>query len=81
MDVSWDYPDFHLDMSCWLRSLDDDQLTLVEHEEARWLAAEELDSVQWLPADVGVIEAIVAQIEKKTDNRSEFTRKAVAARL
>lgn len=61
VDVAWDYPDFHLDMSCWLCSLVDEHVTLVEHEDARWLSASELDTVQWLPADVEVIEAITRQ--------------------
>ena len=61
MDVAWDSPDFHLDMSCWLCSLVDEHVTLVEHEDARWLSASELGTVQWLPADIEVIEAITRQ--------------------
>jgi len=61
VDVAWDYPDFHLDMSCWLCSLVDEHVTLVEHEDARWLSASELGTVQWLPADIEVIEAITRQ--------------------
>ena len=61
VDVAWDYPDFHLDMSCWLCSLVDEHVTLVEHEDARWLSASELGTVQWLPADIEVIDAITEQ--------------------
>lgn len=47
----WDYPTFHLTMHCYMCSLTADALHLNEHEAARWLAAEDLGSVKWLPAD------------------------------
>ena len=56
--VEWDYPMFHLTMHCYLCSLLTEALHLNEHEAARWLAKEELDSVQWLPADVQIIERL-----------------------
>ena len=49
--VEWDYPSFHLTMQCFVCSLIHDALHLNEHESARWLGVDELDSVQWLPAD------------------------------
>ena len=49
--VEWDYPTFHLTMHCYMCSLTADALHLNEHEAARWLAAEDLGSVKWLPAD------------------------------
>ena len=49
--IEWDYPKFHLIMHCYLCSLLDDSLHLNEHEAARWLRADELQSVKWLPAD------------------------------
>ena len=51
VQVEYDYPVFHLSMSCFLCSLLSGSLTLKEHESARWLRAEELDAVDWLPAD------------------------------
>ena len=54
--VEYDYPAFHLTMHCYLCSLLSDALHLNEHEAARWLAREELDSVRWLPADLQLIE-------------------------
>ena len=48
--VEYDYPAFHLTMHCYLCSLTTDDLHLNEHEAARWLAMDELNSVQWLPA-------------------------------
>ena len=56
--VEYDYPKFHLTMHCYLCSLLTDALHLNEHEAARWLAKEELDSVQWLPADWQIIEKL-----------------------
>ncbi len=49
--IEWDYPAFHLTMHCYMCSLLNDSLHLNEHEAARWLTAETLRSVRWLPAD------------------------------
>lgn len=49
--VDWDYPAFHLTMHCYLCRMESGRLKLKEHEAARWLAREELESVNWLPAD------------------------------
>ena len=49
--VEWDYPKFHLKMHCYLCQVASGNLTLKEHEAARWLHTYELDSVDWLPAD------------------------------
>ena len=57
--VEYDYPDFHLSMDCfWAELKNDSHLRLLEHEAAKWLSVEELDSVEWLPADVEVVKAI-----------------------
>ena len=56
--VEYDYPKFHLTMHCYLCSLMTDSLHLNEHEAARWLSKDELDSVKWLPADVKVVELL-----------------------
>ena len=56
--VEWDYSDFHLSMGCYWCSLASGTLTLREHESARWLALDELDAVDWLPADRAVAAAI-----------------------
>ena len=53
--VEYDYPEFHLTMHCYLCSLTSDSLHLNEHEAARWLSANQLDSVRWLPADKGLL--------------------------
>ena len=57
--VEHDYPDFHLSMDCFWAELEDGtKMTLLEHEAAKWLSLDELDSVDWLPADVKVVEEI-----------------------
>ncbi|MBQ6189835.1 MAG: (deoxy)nucleoside triphosphate pyrophosphohydrolase [Bacteroidaceae bacterium] len=58
--VEYDYPKFHLTMHCFWCHVDSGSLTLKEHEAARWLQRDELDSVEWLPADKIVIEEIRA---------------------
>ena len=53
--VEYDYPDFHLTMYCYLCRVLSGNLTLKEHEAARWLTKETLDQVNWLPADLDLI--------------------------
>ena len=53
--VEYDYPDFHLTMYCYLCRVLSGNLTLKEHEAARWLNKETLDQVNWLPADLDLI--------------------------
>lgn len=56
--VEYDYPNFHLSMDCFLCTIKSGDLVLKEHEDARWLGKEQLDSVEWLPADEGVVEKL-----------------------
>ncbi len=56
--VEWDYPHFHLTMHCYLCHVTSGDLTLLEHEAARWLAKEQLDEVNWLPADKSIINTL-----------------------
>ena len=58
--VEWDYPDFHLSMRCFLCSVLNGSLTLLEHEAAAWLDLKHLHSVEWLPADKSIIPEIGA---------------------
>ncbi len=57
--VEYDYPTFHLTMHCFLCELVSEHVVLLEHEAAKWLSPEELDSVDWLPADLGLIESLM----------------------
>ena len=56
--VEWDYPAFHLTMHCYLCHVVSGSLILKEHEAAKWLSANELDSMAWLPADRVVVDLI-----------------------
>ena len=60
--VEYDYPKFHLTMHCFLCSLLMEALHLNEHEAAKWLTKEELESVNWLPADRSLIEQLKEKI-------------------
>lgn len=57
-NIEYDYPNFHLSMDCFWAEIKSGQLVLKEAEAAKWLSREELDSVEWLPADITLIEKI-----------------------
>lgn len=59
--VEYDYPTFHLVMHCFLCTLDAGAPTLLEHSAARWLSREDIETVNWLPADIEVINALKQQ--------------------
>lgn len=54
--TDYDYPSFHLTMHCYLCCVESGMIELREHKSARWLTVELLDSVEWLPADLEVVE-------------------------
>ncbi|MDE6568231.1 MAG: (deoxy)nucleoside triphosphate pyrophosphohydrolase [Lachnospiraceae bacterium] len=56
--IEYDYPTFHLSMDCFWAEVVSGELVLKEHEAAKWLKREELDSVEWLPADIALIEEV-----------------------
>ena len=56
--IEYDYPTFHLSMDCFWCEIVKGDLVLKEHEDARWLTKEQLDDVEWLPADITLIEKI-----------------------
>ena len=58
--VDYDYPDFHLTMHCYLSHLCDGRFTLKEHSAARWLSADTINSVQWLPADEDLVASLIS---------------------
>lgn len=60
--IEYDYPKFHLSMDCFWCEIMQGGLELKEHEAARWLSKEDLYSVDWLPADVGVVEKIEEEL-------------------
>ena len=60
--IEYDYPTFHLSMDCFWAKIVSGDLVLTEHEAAKWLTKDELDSVEWLPADVTLIEKVRAEL-------------------
>ena len=60
--IEYDYPTFHLSMDCFWAEIVSGELVLKEHEAAKWLTKDELDSVEWLPADITLIEKICAEL-------------------
>ena len=58
--IEYDYPQFHLTMHCYHCTLADAHIQLLEHEAARWLQPQNLNSVRWLPAD----EAFVSDLQR-----------------
>ena len=65
--VEYDYPDFHLSMDCFWCEVIEGNLVLLEAQEARWLTKQELDSVKWLPADLGLIDRIREQMRESSE--------------
>lgn len=65
--VEYDYPNFHLSMKCYICTVLSGKLDLLEHEAAKWLDKDSLDSVAWLPADLGLVDKLKDYLSK---NRS-----------
>ena len=66
--IEYDYPEFHLSMECFLARITEGSLVLKEHEAARWLKKNELDSVKWLPADQTIIELLKQRVFEGNDH-------------
>lgn len=56
--IEYDYPTFHLSMDCFWCIVEDGEIVLKEAQAAKWLYKDELYSVDWLPADIGLIEKL-----------------------
>ena len=63
--VEYDYPTFHLTMHCYLCHVQSGTLTLTEHQSARWLSPNELHTLQWLPADLEVVERLRSEVRSQ----------------
>ena len=61
--IEYDYPKFHLSMQCFWCQIVEGTLVLKEHEAARWLDLESIDSVDWLPADQTIIPLLKEKME------------------
>lgn len=60
--VEYDYPNFHLKMECFICSLIDGHLELVEAEDAKFIAKDKLDNIDFLPADLLVVKELKKSI-------------------
>lgn len=56
--VDYDYSDFHLTMHCYICEIYAGKLQLNAHNDAKWISIEELDNLNWVPADILVIEKL-----------------------
>ncbi|MBO7527624.1 MAG: (deoxy)nucleoside triphosphate pyrophosphohydrolase [Clostridia bacterium] len=56
--IDYDYPDFHITMHCFLTKIVEGTPKLLEHENAKWVTKNEIDSVDWLPADLEIIDDV-----------------------
>lgn len=61
MTVEYDYPEFHLSMDCFICSIVEGEPELLEHESACWLTMEHLHDMNWLPADLLVVDRLSLQ--------------------
>lgn len=61
--IEYDYPTFHLSMDCFWAEIVSGNMVLKEHEAAKWLTKNELDSVKWLPADIMLIEKLKGKLK------------------
>ncbi len=60
--VEYDYPDFHLSMDCFWCTVKSGELTLKEAADARWLDADTIEEVDWLPADWGIVSRLKQEL-------------------
>jgi len=60
--VEYDYPKFHLKMHCYLCNIESGNLTLKEHEAAKWLKLSDIYTVDWLPADKAVVDLLIKEL-------------------
>ena len=60
--VEYDYPEFHLSMDCFWCEIINGELVLKEHQAARWLTKEKINDVEWLPADIELVNKILSEV-------------------
>ncbi|MDY5252194.1 MAG: (deoxy)nucleoside triphosphate pyrophosphohydrolase [Erysipelotrichaceae bacterium] len=60
--IEYDYPTFHLSMECYFASIKSGSIELKEHSSAKWLSKQELDTVEWLPADITIIDLLKGKL-------------------
>lgn len=61
--IEYDYPSFHLSMDCFVCSIVEGNLILKEHEDSKWITKEEIETLNWLPADLTIINKVKELID------------------
>lgn len=61
--IEYDYPTFHLSMDCFWCEVISGDLELKEHDAAKWLTKDQMDSIEWLPADITIVDKIKEELE------------------
>lgn len=61
--IEYDYPKFHLSMACFICSIESGNVVLKEHEAAKWVTTEQIDTLNWLPADRLLLENIKSYLQ------------------
>lgn len=57
MNVNYQYPNFILDMDCYLCTLNDNHMKLNDHSMVKWINLDE-ENIDWIPADIQIIEEL-----------------------
>ena len=55
LDIEYQYPNFYLFMSCFMCSIKEGSIELLEHNDGKWITKEELITLNWLPADIDAV--------------------------
>lgn len=55
IDIEYQYPNFYLSMSCFMCSIKEGSIELLEHNDGKWITKEELNTLNWLPADIDAV--------------------------
>ena len=55
IDIEYQYPNFYLFMSCFMCSIKEGSIKLLEHNDGKWITKEELNTLNWLPADIDAV--------------------------
>ena len=67
--VEYDYPAFHLSMDCFLCRIESGEITQTEQQEIRWVKRASLAELAWMPADIGLVDALVGAGDAEGDAR------------
>lgn len=72
--IEYDYPEFHLTMHCFACTIRSGEPVLKEHKAAKWISGEEIDKIDWLPADRQILPAVKALMVCPNDKLLRYLR-------